>query len=75
MDFKADSMHLFIPILNLALAAPIDLIPQNLQCIQVIKLFGVPPVFVLKFFGELCLVFIVSALISYILKIDKASNE
>jgi hypothetical protein len=68
-------MHIFLAILNLAKAAQINLCPQNFQFIQVIRLFGVPSIFVLKFFGELILVFLVSALISYILKIDKASKE
>ncbi len=68
-------MHVLIAILNLVLAAQINLCSQNLQFIQVIKLFGVPLVFVLKFFGELFLVFLVSALISHILKIDKASKN
>jgi hypothetical protein len=68
-------MYAFIPILNLAIAAQIDICTQYLQVIQVIKLFGVPSIFVLKFFGELILVFLISALISYILKIDRASHE
>jgi hypothetical protein len=68
-------MHTIIAILNLALDAQLNMSPPNLQFIQVIKLFGVPSIFVVKFFGELFLVFLVSALISHVLKIDKASQE
>jgi hypothetical protein len=42
---------------------------------KAIKLFGVPPGFILKFFGELFLIFLFSALISYIFKIDKRSRN
>jgi hypothetical protein len=38
-------------------------------------IFGVPAMFVLKFFGELFLLFLVSAMISHILNIDQASKE
>lgn len=68
-------MHVFIAIVNLVLTAPVNLCIHYLQYVPVIKLFGVPPIFVLKFFGELFLLFLVSALISYVLKIDKASKE
>jgi hypothetical protein len=68
-------MHIIIAILNLALAVQINICPQNLQFIQVIKLFGVPMIFVLKFFGEIFLLFAASALISYVLKIDRASRD
>jgi hypothetical protein len=37
--------------------------------------FAATTVIVLKFFGELFLLFAASALISHILKIDKASKE
>jgi hypothetical protein len=40
-----------------------------------LSVFGVPVIIVLKFFGELFLLFLVSALISYVFKIDKASKE
>jgi hypothetical protein len=39
------------------------------------SIFGIPVMIVLKFFGELALLFLASALISYVLKIDKASKE
>lgn len=38
-------------------------------------MFASTTVIVLKFFGELFLLFLVSALISHILKIDKASKD
>jgi hypothetical protein len=38
-------------------------------------IFTVPTIMVLKFFGELFLLFLASALISHLLKIDKASRE
>jgi hypothetical protein len=38
-------------------------------------LFGVPAIFILKFFSELVLLFLVSSLISYVLKIDEASRK
>lgn len=41
----------------------------------ILSIFGVPVIIVLKFFGELSLLFLVSALISYVLKIDEASKE
>jgi hypothetical protein len=68
-------MRPFISILNLVQASWIVINPNSAKNIAVIKLFGVPSVFVLKFFGELFLIFLVSALISHILKIDKASKE
>jgi len=68
-------MHASIVIVNLLPALRINLCVQWVQNIPLIKLFGVPAVFVLKFFGELFLLFIASALISHLLKIDKASKE
>ncbi len=38
-------------------------------------LFAATTIIVLKFFGELFLLFFVSALISHILKIDKTSDD
>ncbi len=38
-------------------------------------MFAATTMIVLKFFGELILLFLVSALISHILKIDKSSKE
>jgi hypothetical protein len=68
-------MHLFIAILHLSQVVRLDLFPQDLQHITIIKLFGVPSIFVLKFFGELFLLFAASALISHVLKIDRASRD
>jgi hypothetical protein len=68
-------MHASIAIVNLLPVLRINLCVQWVQYIPLIKLFGVPAVFVLKFFGELFLLFIASALISHLLKIDKASKE
>ncbi len=68
-------MQPFNSILNLVLESPIILVPHTFQNIAVIRLFGVPFIFVLKFFGELFLLFSISALISYILNIDKASKK
>lgn len=68
-------MHVFIAILNLVLTAQINLCPHYMQFVPVIKLFGVPAIFVMKFFGEVILLFLASALISNIFKIDKASRD
>jgi hypothetical protein len=70
-----DYMHVYIAILNLSQTVWINLCPHYLQYIPVIKLFGVPSFFVLKFFGELFLLFSASAMISHVLKIDKASRD
>jgi hypothetical protein len=68
-------MDAFIVMMNLFLAARADLYIQYGPNIPLIKLFGVSPIFIMKFFGGLILLFAASALISYILKIDKASKE
>jgi hypothetical protein len=68
-------MHLFITILNLNQIIMINLCSHLLLSVPVIKLFGVPLVFIMKFFGEIFLLFLASALISYILKLDKAAND
>jgi hypothetical protein len=68
-------MHVFVAILNLVPTVWINLYPHYLQHVSMIKLFGVPPIFIMKFFGELILLFLASALISYIFKIDKASRD
>ena len=68
-------MHLLAAILNINQIGRINLFPHYLNYVPVIKLFGVPSIFVLKFFGEVLLLFLASALISYVLKIDRASEE
>jgi hypothetical protein len=68
-------MQPFIYILNKVLASGLIINPHSLQNIAMIKLFGVPGIFVLKFFGELFLLFLVSALISILLKLHKVSEE
>jgi hypothetical protein len=64
-------MIIIFAILNLIPLIRMNATPVLMQNIAVVKLFGVPAVFVLKFFGELFLIFLVSALISIILKINK----
>jgi hypothetical protein len=62
-------------LMNIIPYARTTIILPHVSSIPVIKLFGVAPFFILKFFGEIILLFLISALISYILKLDKASRE
>jgi len=66
---------MFITLLNLVLPVRINECQNYFMCFPVIKMFGATVGFVLRFFGELFLLFLISALISYILRIDKASKE
>jgi hypothetical protein len=68
-------MNLLIFILNHFPGGAIYFPPLNLQHISLAYVFGVPLVFILKFFGELFLVFSISALISHILRIDKTLRD
>jgi hypothetical protein len=70
-----DHMQALAIILNLNQTVMINFCPHYSQYIGLIKLFGVPSIFILKFFGEILLLFLVSALISIALKLDKASND
>ncbi len=70
-----DYLHVFKDLLNLNPTVGINPDPYYLLYIPVLKFFGVPILFVLKFFGELFLLFTTSAMISHVLKIDKASRD
>jgi hypothetical protein len=68
-------MQPFVSILNIVPASWIIVYAHSVQNIALIKLFGVPSIFVLKFFGELFLLFLASALISFLLKLHKVPEE
>jgi hypothetical protein len=64
-------MNIFFAIVNVIPLIRMNLNLLGFQDIILVKLFGVPAVFVLKFFGELLMIFLFSALISIIFRINK----